>query len=221
VADHEVAMARASLTRLRPGAVRRGEELSVAAPVSGRVLKVHRDSEGAVQAGAPLLEIGDPAALEIVIDVLTSDAVRIRPGAAVRLDRWGGPPLDGVVRRVEPSAFTRLSALGVDEQRVNVLVDLTSPKAAWATLGDGFRVEASIVVWEDAQVVQVPPSALFRRGEAWAVFRLEGGRAHLTEVTLGERNAAGVQVRAGLAPGMTVLLHPSDQIVDGARVAAR
>jgi HlyD family secretion protein len=220
VADHEVAMARASLSRLRPGA-KSHEELVVPSPVAGRVLKVHRESEGAVQIGAPLLEVGDPSALEIVIDVLTSDAVRVRATAPVRIDGWGGPPLDGQVRRVEPSAFTRLSALGVDEQRVNVLVDLTSPRERRAALGDGFRVEAHIVLWEADQVVQVPPSAVFRRGEGWALFREDGGKAHLVPVKLGERNAAAVQILDGVAPGTHVLLHPSDQVHDGARVQAR
>ena len=220
VADHEVEMARATLKRLRPGTPP-GDELVVTAPVTGRVLKVLRESEGAVQVGAPLIELGDPAALEIAVDVLTSDAVRIRPGAGVRIDRWGGEALEGQVRRIEPSAFSRISALGVEEQRVNVLVALTSPREKWTALGDGYRVEVSIVVWEGASVDRVPASAVFRHGDGWALYRSDDGVARLTTVQLGERTPREVQVLKGVSPGDTVILHPSDHVVEGVKVKRR
>lgn len=192
--------------------------LGVRAPVAGRVLRVPNESERIVQAGEPLLEIGDPSALEIVVDVLSADAVRIAPGAQIRLERWGGgAPLAARVRRVEPSGFTKISTLGVEEQRVNVIGDL---EAAPGNLGDGFRVEARIVVWEGADVVRVPPSALFRHGDGFAVFVAEDGVARLREVMLGERGSEYAEIRAGLEPGMQVILHPSDRVDEGVRVKA-
>jgi HlyD family secretion protein len=174
-----------------------------------------------VQAGEPLLELGDPGALELVVDVLTSDAIRIRPGAEVLVDRWGGEPLEGRVRLVEPSAFTRPSALGVEEQRVNVLVDLSSPRERWSTLGDGFRIEAHIVVWEAHEVLKVPASAVFRHGGSWAVFVVDDGVVHEVAVELGERTGREVQVVSGLQAGQRVVLHPSDRILSGAEVEQR
>lgn len=231
VAKFEVEMARAAIERL-PGepAGRRREskgktppltQLAVPSPVAGRVLKVIHKSEGVVQAGSQLLEVGDPAALEVVVDVLTSDAARISAGAAVTLDRWGGPVVQGRVRRVESSAFTRLSALGVEEQRVNVLIDLTSPQKEWAALGDGYRVEAHIVVWEGSQVVQVPASTVFRHGDGWALFRIVGGIARLTPVTLGQRTMRDVQVETGLSGDETIIVHPSDKVTEGVKVTAQ
>jgi len=222
VAAHELDMARAALRRLSASkAEGRGEQLEVPSPVNGRVLKVLQESEGVVQAGTPLLEVGDPAALEIVVDVLTVDAVRIAPNARVRIDRWGGPELEGRVRRVEPSAFTRLSSLGVEEQRVNVLIDLVSPGKEWGTLGDGYRVEAHIVVWEGQDVLKIPSSAVFRRGNGWAAYRIEEGTARLSPVEIGERSGRDVEVRKGLSPGAVIVVYPSDQISDGARVRSR
>jgi HlyD family secretion protein len=217
VADFEVEMARATLVRL-PGSRETGSQLEIPSPVGGRVLKVMHKSEGVVQPGTQLLEVGDPAALEVVVDVLTSDAARISPGAPVTLDRWGGPPIEGHVRRVEPSAFTRLSALGVEEQRVNVLIDLTSPRADWAALGDGYRVEAHIVVWQSNDVVRVPASAVFRGENSWQLFRIVDGQARLTPVELGQRTTREVQVVKGLAGGEKVIVHPGDKIADGVKV---
>lgn len=217
VADHELQMARASLSRTDG----KGEQLDVPSPVDGRVLTVIQQSEGVVQAGTALVELGDPAALEIVVDVLTSDAVSIEPGARVTIDAWGGPPLPARVRMVEPSAFTRLSALGVEEQRVNVVIDLDGAHADWATLGDGYRVEARIVVWEAADVLTVPASAVFRHDKSWAVYRIVDNKAVLTVVEIGHRNAQVVEIVSGIELPASVVQHPSDRIVDGVEVVAR
>lgn len=195
--------------------------VAVRSPSGGRILRVAQQSEAVVQAGAPLVEIGDPDSLEVIVDVLSTDAVRIRPGAPATIERWGdAAPLAARVDRVEPSAFTQLSALGVEEQRVNVILSFTSPRERWAALGDGFRVEARIVVWRDDQVIAVPASAVFRHDAGWAVFRVEGNRARLQPVTIGERSATEVQITAGVVPGVEVLRYPGDRVADGVRVAA-
>lgn len=222
VADHELTMARAALEAFRGARrPRADEQLVVPSPVRGRVLRVIQQSEGVVQAGAALVELGDPSALEIVVDVLTSDAVRIPPSARARIVRWGGEPLDGRVRLVEPSAFTRLSALGVEEQRVNAVIDLDSPYDAWRALMDGFRVEARIVVWSGESVLAVPASALFRRGDGFAVFVVRGERAAAVRVEIGRQNGLLAEVTGGLQAGDRVVVHPSDRVVDGVRVEAR
>lgn len=222
VADHQVQIARAALGRLSTRATaEEAEQMDVSSPVDGIVLRVAQESEGVVQVGAPLMELGDPAALEIVVDVLTSDAVRIERGAHVEIDRWGGALLRGHVRLVEPSAFTRTSALGVEEQRVNVLVDLDSPREEWISLGDGYRVEARIVVWEAEDVVIVPASAVFRRGEGSAVFVIEGDHARLTPIEVGHGNGLDIEVVSGLDEGATVIVHPGDTVDDGVLVAPR
>ncbi len=222
VADHELSMARAALGAFSaPGKVPSGEQMVVPSPVAGRVLKVIQESEGVVQAGAPLVEVGDPSALEIVVDVLTSDAVRIPSGARVLIERWGGETLHGRVRLVEPSAFTRLSALGVEEQRVNAVIDLDEPYAKWKPLMDGYRVEAKIIVWQGEDVVKVPSSALFRSGDGWAVFVTRDGRAQTTAVKIGQNNGLEAQIMEGLAPGDRVVVHPSDRVADGVRVEYR
>ena len=220
VAAEQVAAARAALGAFegRKGAGPVG--LPLRAPVSGTVLRVMRRDAGVVQAGAPLLELGDPGSLEVVVDVLTREAVGIAPGAPVEISGWGGDrSLAAHVQRVEPSAFTRISALGVEEQRVNVVIRLDAPRQDWAALGDGFRVEALIVVWRADDVLGVPASAVFRAGEGWAVYAIERGRARLTAVEVGRRNERQVQVVSGLAAGARVVLHPGDRVVDGARVA--
>ena len=172
--------------------------------------------------GTPLLEVGNPQDLEVEIDVLSGDAVRIQPGAAVQLEHWGGEaPLQGRVRLVEPSAFTKISALGVEEQRVNVIVDFLSPPATRAMLGDGFRVEARIVVWQGDRVLKVPTAALFRTPGGWAVFVVEEGVARQRALEIGQANALEAEVVEGLQQGDRVLLHPSDKIVDGSRVRPR
>jgi HlyD family secretion protein len=215
VAASELRLVRAALARI--GAPAR-EEFPVRAPVAGEVLRVPQESEAVVQPGTPLLEIGNPLALEIVVDVLTSDAIEIRPGAPVRIERWGGDTaLAGRVRGVEPSAFTRLSALGVEEQRVNVIIDLDPPRARWARLGDGYRVEASITIWEGHDRLMVPAGAVFRQGDEWATYVVDAGRAKLRVVELGRRNASMVEVLRGLERGMRVVLYPTDNVADGVR----
>jgi HlyD family secretion protein len=221
VADSEVSMARAALGRLAGKGAKKDEQLEVPAPVAGRILRVMQESEGVVQMGAPVLEVGDPATLEVVVDVLTRDAVDIHPGARVTIDRWGGAPLEARVRLVEPSAFTRLSALGVEEQRVNVIIDIVAPRDQWKSLGDGYRVEAQIVVWEEPNVVKLPASAVFRHDGGWAVFRADGGVARLTSVGIGKRNAREVQILSGIAPPASVILYPSDRVSDNVKIRSR
>jgi HlyD family secretion protein len=223
----EVAAARAMLAGAE--AAGRGERVVLRAPVAGLVLRLHRESEGPVAAGAPIVEVGDPAALEVELDLLTTQAVRVRSGAAVALVGWGGAgALAGRVRRVDPSAFTKVSALGVEEQRVHVVVDPVPGPEAWNApaagaggLGDGYAVEAEVVVAERAEALKAPAGALFRSGERWATFVVEGGRARLRRLEVAERNAAEVAVAEGLQAGDRVVLHPTDKVSDGARVAPR
>lgn len=191
----------------------------IKAPASGRILRVLTESEQVVQAGTPLMEIGNPADLEIASDVLSRDAVEIRPGAPAIIADWGGPPLAARVRRVDPSATTKVSALGIEEQRVAVILDLTDPVGA-PQLGDGFRVVAKITVWEGKDVIAVPIAALFRDGNDWAVYRVADGQALVQHVELGRRNDDHAEVTSGLEAGATVIVHPSDQIAQGATVTA-
>jgi HlyD family secretion protein len=200
-----------------------GRVVSVTAPVEGVVLKRVRESETVVPAGDPLVEIGDYSDLEVVADLLSTDAVRVKTGARAIVDQWGGDkPLDARVRRVEPAGFMKISALGVEEQRVNVVLDFVEPSpAARASLGDGYRVEVRVVIWESENVVKVPTSALFRQGEQWAVYVFDRGRARRTLVELGHQTAQYAEVISGLAEGARVILHPGDTLVDGARVRVR
>lgn len=224
-AAHEVDAARAALIAAYENSSAAGKReddcravpcVDVRAPVAGEVLRVHEESERIVTAGTPLIEIGDPGTLEIVVDVLSRDAVRIHPGAPVLVEDWGGGhPLRARVRRVEPSAFTKVSALGVEEQRVNVIADFVDPPTG---LGDGYRLEARIVVWQGSDVLAVPTGALFRTGDAWSVFVVEDGVARRREVEVGQRGSAAAVVLKGLREGDVVVLHPSDQLRDGARV---
>lgn len=198
------------------------DPISLRSPIDGRVLQRLRESESVVPAGDPLIEIGDPSRLEIISDLLSTDAVQVRPGQTVLVEEWGGDnPLNGRVRRVEPFGFTKFSALGVEEQRVNVLIDLTDPQERWESLGDGYRVEVRIVIWENNDVLKIPTSSLFRHGEEWAVFVAAEGVAHLRTIKLGERNGLEAQVLDGLAAGDQVIVHPSDQIEDGVEVEER
>ncbi|HEX6275560.1 MAG TPA: HlyD family efflux transporter periplasmic adaptor subunit, partial [Polyangiaceae bacterium] len=200
----------------------RNRHVGVLAPVSGQVLRVHQKSAGVVQAGTPLVEVGDPAALEVVVDLLTTDAVHVQPGTPVVIQGWGGDrPVAGKVRRVEPSAFTRPSALGVDEQRVNVVIAFTEPRDRWAALGDGYRVEARLVLWQGENVVKVPQGAVFRHGNGWAVFRIDDGVARLTTVQIGHRGETEAEVVSGLSLGAAVAVHPGDRVKDGATVEPR
>ena len=212
----EVVLARGS--RDRPG----DAALELAAPVGGIVLRRHFESARPVQAGEPLLEIGDPAGMEVEVDVLSADAVRLREGMEVELLRWGGaPPLAGRVRRVEPGGFTKFSALGVEEQRVWVMVELTSPRAEWANLGEAYRVHARFILRKAEDALRVPSSAVFRHGDGAAVFRIDGSRARLATVVAGIEGEGWVQVEDGLAVGDRVVLHPDRELGDGQRVRLR
>lgn len=220
VAEFELAQARAVLQRGAPDQTAAGEPLAITSPVSGRVLRVFQESERVVPAGFPLLEVGDPTDLEARIEVLSRDGVAIAPGARVLLEQWGGPqPLAARVRVVEPAAFTKISALGVEEQRVNVIVDLTDPLEKRPTLGDAYRVEARIVTWEAPAVLQVPSGALFQRGTGWQTYVLDGRTAHLRAVTIGHRNDTAVEILDGLREGDRVIVYPGDKVADGVHVA--
>ncbi|HVU04975.1 MAG TPA: HlyD family efflux transporter periplasmic adaptor subunit [Polyangiaceae bacterium] len=221
VAGEEVRMARAALGQ-DPEHAAKDRHVDVFAPVTGTVLAVHQKSAGVVPPGAPLLEIGDPAALEVVVDLLTTDAVHIEPGTPVAIRGWGEErPLDGRVRLVEPSAFTRPSALGVDEQRVNVVVAFTGPRESFAALGDGYRVEARFVLWRAADVTKVPLGAVFRHGDGWGAYAVRDGIARLVSVAVGHRGEREAEITSGLAAGAAVLVHPGDRVRDGVRVEAR
>jgi HlyD family secretion protein len=211
-AAHEVEVARAALISATGG----GPLVPLRAPAAGRVLRVLEQSERVMPAGTPVLEIGDDSALEVVLDVLTQDAVRIRIGAPVLLSvTGGGDTLAARVRSVEPAAFTKVSPLGVEEQRVNVVVDIEGPAAG---LGDGFRVDARIVVWEGADLLLVPSGALVREPEGWTVFTVREGRARRVPVRIGERGGTAAEVREGLREGDRVIVWPDDRVRDGERV---
>ena len=222
VAEFELAQGRALLLRGQPaGAASRAEPLVVKAPVSGRILRVLQESERFVPAGFPLLEIGDPTDLEARIEVLSRDGVAIQAGARVLLEQWGGPrPLAARVRWVEPSAFTKISALGVEEQRVYVVVDFTDPLEARPTLGDNFRVEARIVTWEGRDVLKAPAGALFQHGGNWQVFVIEGGKVRLRSIKVGHSNGLETEVIEGLSANERVVIYPGDKVADGSRVEA-
>jgi HlyD family secretion protein len=200
----------------------RGRVVTVNAPVDGVVLKRIRESESMVPPGDPLLEVGDPLRLEIVSDLLSTDAVHVKPGSRAIIDRWGGEDtLNATVRRVEPSGFTKISALGVEEQRVNVILDLEDGSAACAALGDAYRVEVRIVIWEGRDVVKVPTSALFRQGQQWAVYRVVDGRAQRMSVEVGHRTGQEAEIVTGLSVGDRVIVHPGDALKPGAHVTFR
>ena len=220
VARYDLEAARATL---RYSAVEEAgapaETVPVRSPIAGRVLKVVQESAGVVHAGQPLLEVGDPRGLEVEVEVLSRDAVRIEPGGRVLFERWGGEEvLEGVVRTVEPTGFTKISALGVEEQRVLVIADIQSSPEAWDRLGDGYRVEARFIVWEREDALTVPASALFRRDDGWAVFVVEDGRARLRTIRLGPGSGLLTEVVEGLSAGDAVIVHPGDAVEDGVRV---
>lgn len=199
-----------------------GRDVVVLAPIDGVVLKRQRESQTIVPAGEALLELGDARRLEVIADLLSSDAVKVRAGQPVLIDQWGGGrSLRGRVRRIEPSGFLKVSALGVEEQRVNVLVDFDDAAEAWQALGDAFRVEVRIVVAEAPRTLKAPTGSLFRRGDQWALFVVEEGRARLRSVTLGQRNAAEAEIVEGIGERDRVVLYPPDTLADGARVAER
>ncbi|MDL2337597.1 MAG: HlyD family efflux transporter periplasmic adaptor subunit [Pseudomonadota bacterium] len=230
VAQHELEQARAALLASR-GAAATGSSgaFELRSPIAGRVLRVVQTSEATVAVGSPLIELGDLGRMEIVVELLTTDALNAPPGSRVRIELWGGPvPLEGRVRLVEPAAFTKVSALGVEEQRVRVLIDITSPPSQWQALGDGFRVEVHIVTLALEQALTVPVSAVFPlpssqgAGEPrFGVFVVNGGRARLTPIEIGARNGSEAWVRGGIDPNTSVVVYPSSNVGDGTRVSAR
>jgi HlyD family secretion protein len=193
--------------------------IELRSPVDGKVLRVVEESERVVQGGTPILSVGEPGRLEIVTDVLSTDAVNIRPGALVLLEGWGGDhPIRARVRLVEPAGFTKISALGVEEQRVNVISDFVDPPGP---LGDGYRVECKIVTWTGQDVLKVPLGAVFRRGQGWGAFVVDAGRAKLRDIKIGHRNESEVEILSGLTEGQKVILHPSNALRDGTRVRTK
>lgn len=219
-ASAELARARAALGYSLSGdGGKSARVVAVKSPVKGRVLKLHKESEGTVLAGEPLVDVGDTASLEVRAEVLSSDAVSISPGTPVLFERWGGSSvLEGTVRSVEPAAFTKISSLGVEEQRVVVISDLTSAPEDWQKLGDGYRVEARFVVWQSQKALKVPASAVFRAGDTKAVFVVRDGRASTLPVKIGQMNGVSAEVTEGLSEGEEVVIHPDDALRDGARV---
>ena len=224
IAEFELELARAALLRTYPKTTDDSGTWSfeIFAPITGRVLRVFQESSAVVPLGAHLLELGDPNDLEVEIDVLSADAVKIKSGAKVLLEHWGGEaPLLGRVRLVEPAAFLKISALGVEEQRVNVIVDFIDPLAKRAGLGDAYRAEARIVVWEGANVLKVPAMSLFREADNWAVFAVQNHKATLRRVEIGHRNDREAEVLNGLTENVQVIVHPSDKVTHGVNVRVR
>lgn len=226
VAEAELEAARTSLIRAGESANASGNAIALRAPITGVVLRRLRESESVVPSGEALLEIADPEKLEIVSDMLSTDAVRISQGDPVLIEQWGGDrTLRGTVRRVEPYGFTKISALGVEEQRVNVIVDFDDVRDAWQALGDGYRVEIRVVIWEEDNVLKVPSSSLFRTGDDWSVYAVqtddEESVAELRVVEVGQRNAREAQILSGLSVGDQVIEYPGDQVQDGVEVVAR
>ena len=220
VAAQERAQAQAALQPA--GSAATGQPLVVRAPVAGVVLKVPLQSEATIAAGTALLDIGDPARMEIVAELLTTDAVQARPGTRAVIERWGGPPVEGRVRRIEPAAFTKVSALGIEEQRVNVIIDVNAPPAAWRSMGDGFRVTVRVITASVDNATVVPVGALFPFADGgMAVYRIDGGRARVQPVELGARNGTMGWVRSGIEPGQAVVLYPPPALADGKRVTVR
>ena len=207
---------------LQPAGAAPGRPLVVRSPVAGVVLRVPLQSEGTVAAGTALIDVGDPARMEVVAELLTTDAVRVAPGTRAVIERWGGPPVQARVRLVEPAARTKVSALGIEEQRVNVLLDVASPPPGWLGMGDGFRVTVRLITASADDAVIVPVGALFPFADGgMAVFRLDGGRARVQPVELAGRNGTAGWVRGGVQPGQSVIVYPPPAVADGSRVAVR
>lgn len=216
-AEVDAARAAASNPAVRQQGV--GSAAAITSPVSGRVVKLIRQSEGVSAPGEPILELGNTRGLEVEVELLSSDAVKVGPGTRVRLTRWGGEiPLEAQVRLVEPTGFTKISALGVEEQRVRVIADILSPEDQWKRLGEGYRVEAAFVLWSGDKVLQVPASALFREGDQWAVFVIADRFARRRAVTVGHRNGLAAEIVSGLKEGERVIPHPDDKVKDGVEV---
>jgi HlyD family secretion protein len=218
-AQHQLEVARATLSQ---GSGRSGSLIRLYSPVDGTVLKRFQESAAVVPIGQALVEVGDLSQLEIVSDLLSSVAVRVQAGQPVLIEQWGGDrPLKGRVRRVEPGGFTKISALGVEEQRVNVIIDFEESRETWQKLGDGYRVEVRIIVWQGADVVKVPTSSLVRADDRWSVFKIVDGRAVKQLVEIGQRSGLEAEAMSGVEPGDHIILFPGDDIVDGARVQPR
>lgn len=224
VRSYELERARAALVSptQTAGSSEECDCIAIRSPVHGRVLRILQQSEGVVAAGSPLIEIGNPRNLEIVVDLLSPDAVKVEPGQRVVIERWGGDaPLAGRVRLVEPSGYTKISALGIEEQRVNVVIDLTSDESEWQRLAHGYQVDVSIVLWESDDTLVLPLLALFRHGPDWAVFVDAAGRAERRLVEIGRRNSLDAEVLGGLEEGERVVLYPGDRVSAGVRIAER
>jgi HlyD family secretion protein len=218
-AEHELEVARASLIQSRG---RGATAISLYSPVNGVILRRLKESEAVVATGEPLVEIGDLKDLEIVSDLLSSAAVRVQPAQPVLIEQWGGDhPLNGTVRLIEPSGFTKISALGVEEQRVNTIIDFVDPPEKRPRIGDGYRVEVRIIVWSRNDVVKVPTSSLFREGDDWAVYVVNGDRASRRRVQVGQRSGLEAEITTGLATGERIIVYPSDAVTDGVKVRAR
>jgi HlyD family secretion protein len=222
VASYELDAARSVLEYRAESEFDNIERVAVRSPIDGRILKVDHECAGPVRTGEPLLEVGDPAALEVEVDLLSADAVKIKPGMKVLFDRWGGEGLlEGQVRLIEPVGFTKVSALGVEEQRVLIISDFTSDASKWQRLGDGYRVEARFILWHQESVLQVPASSLFRYQDGWALFVVENGRAVRRSVKVGQRNGLVAQILDGVSEGEAVILHPSDEVENQRSVTVR
>ena len=224
VREQELESARANM--IEPGLIPEGTSglccVQVMAPATGQIIKVHSESEKVIAQGTPILEIGDPKDLEIIVELLSSDAVKLKVGAPAEIVQWGGNwPLKARIRRIEPTAFTKVSALGIDEQRVKVHLDIDDPHERWKLLGHDYRVYAKIELWSGTDVVQVPLSALFRKGNEWSVYVERDGTAELRTIRIGARNDLTAQIIEGLQPDEKVVLHPSDRIADGVRIIER
>ena len=219
-AEFEAAAAKAALTSR--GEAAGGRAVTVTAPIAGQLLRRMQESEAVVPAGAPLVEIGTLDDLEIVTDYLSTDAVKIKPGAEVIIDRWGGEgTLTGRVQRVEPAGFLKISALGVEEQRVNVVIDFVDARDKRAALGDGFRVEVRVVIWESADALTVPTASLFRREGEWSVFLIDGDVLRRRTVKVGQRNEQTAQILEGLSAGERVVAYPGESLAEGTKVRIR
>lgn len=218
-AGQEQARASAALAPSAAGGT--GRALTVRAPVSGRVLRVAQPSEATLPSGAALMDIGDPAQLEVVSELLTPDAVQARPGAQVVIERWGGPPLKGHIQAIEPAGFTKVSALGIEEQRANAVIHVDGAPDAWRAVGDGFRVGVRIVTLSNPRALMVPVGALFPHGGGMAVYRIEGPRVRLQAVEVAARNGSDAWLKSGLAEGAQIVVYPSSEVNDGARVRVR
>lgn len=222
VSTHQLEMAKVATGVKASKGPTRQADVTLTSPIAGTVLAVLERGGGVVSVGTPVIELGDSSALEIVVDVLTADAVRLQLGGKVRISQWGGEQaLAGHIRLIEPRAFTRVSSLGVQEQRVNVIVDLDSPRTQWQALGDGYRVEAQLLVNTSEHTLRIPESAVFKQGSTWATFVHRDDQVFLTKITVGLRNATWVEVSGGLKENEQVILHPSDRIYDGQQAVPR